>query len=135
MNLFRTLASRLSNLIRREHWFAEFWSGTVAVLWAIWNATAGTDLHTSLPYELITRLLSAGTLESIAVVVGLSQLYFLLYGPWIGRAVSAFVSCWFYSLFLVSFLAADTPQPGTVFVLGWVGVNVFAVVRLTNGFR
>ncbi len=122
-------------LLRREHWWAEFWSGVVAVIWGTWNLVYPSTPISLPSYVNIYSVQPAAFWEVVAVVFGMVQLITLVYDHRWPRALSALLSSWFYSCISIGFLLA-TPVPiGWAFCAGWVGVNAFAIVRQVGNFR
>lgn len=133
--IFRSLLASISTLIRREHWWAELWSAIVAFLWGTQNFLAAQDLQVLAAYRVLSASFPPLFMELLGLAIGLGQAAALLSSSVIARGMMAGVACWFYSVLLLSFLAAGIPPPGLAFCAGWVGVNMFAVARITRGMK
>lgn len=130
------LADKWSELLRREHWWAEFWSAAVAISWGMQNAVDPSALGDVESYRLLTKLMPELLLEGIAIVVGFIQLWALIFAHRsIARGAAGMLASIAYSFCLISFFMAPAIPPGWVFCAGWVGINVFAIARSAKGLR
>lgn len=130
------LANKWSELLRREHWWAEFWSAVVAICWALQNTIDPASLSEVEYYQFLTKLMPEWVIELVSFVVGLFQLWALVLGhKTMARGIAGMLASIVYSFCLISFFMSHDIPPGWVFCAGWVGINVFAIARSAKGLR
>jgi hypothetical protein len=123
----------LLKIMRRPHWSAEAWSALVLVGWGVWNLAAPMRLQDAANYDIALKMFPTPLLELIAIVFGFGQIGALLLDKLVLRLIAAFACCLVYSMFCSTFLLSPSIPPGTVFVMGWVGVNMYAIIRSVKG--
>ena len=123
-------------LLQREHWWAEFWSGVVAVGWAMLNFFSSQDLSLLGSYRLLIAIQPELFWEGIATVLGIAQIAFLAADLRWPRLVAAAGCAWFYSVLAASIVfGAENLTPTWPLIVGYVGINLFALGRLVANLR
>ena len=129
----RFFLQAFSGFLRREHWWAESWSAFVCIGWGLQNFFDGRDLVYVAAYRLIVGIVPEQALEISSFALGIFQGVSLVLDKPKWRLTAATGACMFYSLLVLSFMAANPAPPGLVLGAGWIGVNMFAVARLARG--
>ena len=132
--MFEYLRKKLTAILQREHWWAEFWSAVVALMWAamsLWQpGIEGSPAYYAL-YASVPRAWMIG----IGVAVSVVQIAGLI-GNWATlRWVAAAMASWFYMMIFQSFLTDGYVLANIAPWLGYVGANIFVLCRLPFGLR
>lgn len=122
-------------LLRREHWWAEFYSALVVMLWAIQNWMLPQDLSAVSSFKFIVSVGPDRFWEGAAISVGLIQLSALMCDWRMARLCAAFFTCWFYCFLQFGIMQANHESQLLPFIAGYVGINLFAIIRATWNLR
>lgn len=132
MTGFRRAAQAVGLVLRREPWWAEFWSAATAMSWA---AMAFGNMGEWPSMQVLLRLGGEEFWHAAGMGLGVAQLVFLL-GDWRAlRWCGAVAMCWFWSVLTLGVWAAVPGSPGVAVYAGWVGANVFSILRLLRPDR
>ena len=125
-----TISRRIARLFQREPWWAEFWSGVTAVLWAglSWGSVERLGQWPSM--RVLIELAADRSWHIAGLVLGGTQLICLLLDRRWPRWIAAFAMCWFWSVLAVGVWAALPWAPGVAVYAGWCGINMLCIVRL-----
>lgn len=131
------LVQRIRTLLQKEHWWAEAWGALMLVIFGVYSyLTAEHVLASTAITHGFWLILPDKVWQGIFVAAGLWQLYALLTDSDMKRGIAAFVSTMLYVwatenqvFFAHGFKAVF------LFIAGWIGVNLFALVRTIGGQR
>ena len=121
--------NRLREVLSRDHWWAELWSGVLMLAWGIQNLII-PPTYKFFAFRHLFDIIPEVAAELIAVSFGTMQIMslILMLRPW--RWTAAFGACWFYSLMTMAGLASNSIPPGVMLAAVWVPVNMFAISRM-----
>lgn len=120
----------ISGIYLREPWWAEFWSGAIALGWAAVFFVSGVNIFDRVPLQLLSSISSGPIWAWFCLLVGTAQLTFLMLDRRCMRWLSALVMSWFPCMVVLS-IALDVPVSPSVAVYGgWAGINLFSIFRL-----
>lgn len=114
----------------RSPWAAELASASTAVLWAVLSLVAPGDMEAWPSMHVLLRLAPDGVWQAAGLVLGVSQLVFLV-GDWRwARWGMALAMGWFWALLTLGVWVAVPWAPAAAVYAGWCGINLFSVARL-----
>ena len=119
-------------VLRREPWWAEFWSAATAIGWAATSFGAARDMGDWPSMQVLLRLGGEGFWNLAGMGLGLAQVVFLLMDRRWLRWAAAVLMCWFWAVLTVGVWAAVPGSPGVAVYAGWCGINVFSILRLVR---
>lgn len=128
------LREKLTTILRREHWWAEFWSAVVAMIWAILSMMQPNGAE-SMSYYLLFASAPKAVMEAVGMSVFILQLAGLIGTSTALRWCAAALASWFYGLIFLSFYSAGVSIPTAAPWLGYIGINTFVLFRLPYGLR
>lgn len=129
MKTLRYLLDGVTTILRREPWWAEFWSSLTALGWACLSYLSQAPM---VAWPSMRVLLSIGDdrfWHSVAFGLGLMQLSFLINNNRWPRWVAAILMCWFWALLTLGIWVATPWSPAVAVYAGWCGVNMFSILR------
>ncbi len=131
MKAFKRSCADIARLLRREPWWAEFWSALTAIAWG-----ALSSLHDPWPsMQVLLRLEDERFWHSAGMGLGVMQLVFLLSDHRLLRWVGAVALCWFWALLTVGVWAAVPGAPSVGVYAGWCAINATSICRLPRRIR
>lgn len=133
--MFSAAFAEMSRMFRREPWWAEFWSGIVAVAWAALSYVNAADLSTWPSMRVLTSLGDERFWNLVAFGLGLAQIVFLLLDERWLRWCAALALCWFWGVLTVGVWQAVPWAPFAALYAGWCGINIFSILRLLRPNR
>jgi hypothetical protein len=131
----RQILHYIFNLIRRGHWWAEFWSALVAIGWGSASFVMNAEVRPIASNGVITSIMPGAAIELFALFVGAAQFITLVLDLRWPRAASAFFAGWFYGFIALGACASVGFYPNIIPFAGFVGINMFAVGRLCGNLR
>ncbi len=120
----------VSAMLRREPWWAEFWSALTALAWAGLSVASVSELRDWPSMRVLTEIGGDRFWHVVGFGSGLSQLLFLLWDQRWLRWGAAVVLCWFWGVLTVGVWQAVPWAPGVAVYAGWCGINMFSILRL-----
>lgn len=126
---FRQALGAAGRVLRREPWWAEFWSAATAIAWSM-SAFRGVEAWPSM--QVLLQLGGEPFWHAAGLGLGLAQLAFLLADRRALRWCGAVAMCWFWAVLTLGVWAAVPGSPGVAVYAGWVGANVFSILRLVR---
>jgi len=139
-NFLWRILEYLESLLRKDHWWAEFWAGLFLLLWGIAVHITDKDAGAAQAYEFFLRRASISTslqipremLAKVSVTIGGLQLISLIFGTFYFRILTAFFNCWFcFFITCGMFLLQDiSPTIAATFI--FVLIDAFALVKLAK---
>lgn len=124
----------LRDILRREIWWAEFWSGMTALGWAWLSYASVEDLAYWPSMHVLVQIGNDRFWHVIAFGLGISQLVFLMFNHRGLRWGAALLMCWFWGVLTLGVWVATPWAPGVAVYAGWCGINVFSILRLLRPF-
>jgi hypothetical protein len=126
------IISYLSGVYLREPWWAEFWSGVIAIGWAIAFIADGEPLSISAPntFQVMEHIAPGPWWALFCVIAGIFQLGALLANARKARWAGAIIMGWFPLTAVVAMLMSSHLVPHIAVYGGWFGINLFSVFRL-----
>ena len=117
-------------VMRREPWWAEFWSGSTAMAWAwfSWSGPGRMEMWPSM--QVLLRLGDDAVWAILGVGLGGLQLLALLLDRRWCRWGGAIVMGWFWAVLTLGVWMAVPGAPSAAVYAGWCGANLFSIVRL-----
>lgn len=129
MNLFRNLVPHASVILRREPWWAEFWSALTTLAWVGLSYASTEQLAVWPSMQVLLRIGDDRFWHLVGLGLGLAQLLFLLCNRrWLRWGAAIFL-CWFWAVLTLGVWVAVPWAPGVAVYAGWCGVNVFSILR------
>ena len=119
------------DLLQREPWWTEVWSGIAAIAWSKWVLWQPEDLAGRDPYRVIAGLASDATWEWIGFAVGVAQLGATGLDCRWARLGMAFLAAWFWFVLAYGLWLGNRSAPGAALYLTYGGANVASLVLLT----
>lgn len=128
-------------LVRREHWWAEVYSGVALFTFGLSSLLVSpTDLHNTAITHSFMLTMPNGLWQVLLMVCGSFQICALTASPTkplrimrgTAAALAAFFSVW---VAISQVIYAWGWNPVVTFVLAWAGVNLFAMGRTIGGLR
>lgn len=117
-------------VLRREPWWAEFWSAITAITWAGLSYASPADMERWPSMQFLLRIMPDDCWQALGLTMGVAQMGALL-GDWRWlRWGGAVVMCWFWALLTLGVWMAVPWAPGTAVYAGWAGINIFSILRL-----
>ena len=129
MNGFRALLANASVILRREPWWAEFWSAVTALAWAGLSYISTDALAVWPSMRVLLRIGDDRFWHLTGFGLGAMQLVFLLCNHRWWRWGAAILLCWFWAVLTLGIWVATPWSPATAVYAGWFGVNVFSILR------
>jgi hypothetical protein len=126
----RRLLETLLAMVKREPWWAEFWSATTAIVWSAFFVFSPGHFGLWPSMRVLTQIADSEAWHVMAAGLGLLQLGFLVCDRRWLRWVAALLVGWFWAILTVGEWAATPWAPSVAVYAGWCGVNVFSVLRL-----
>lgn len=121
---------RIWHLLRREPWWAEFWSAITALAWAGLGWDTVWDLDAWPSMQVLLQLGGDRFWHAAAAALGVAQLLFLaLDSRWL-RWAAAVAGGWFWAVLTLGVWVAVPWAPAVAVYAGWCGINTFSVLRL-----
>lgn len=128
----RSIIRYISNIYLREPWWAEFWSGAIAIGWAIAFLADGEPLSISAPntFQVMEHIAPGGVWAAFCAAAGTFQLAALLADARKARWAGAIIMGWFPLTSVAAMLLSSHLVPHVAVYAGWFGINLFSVFRL-----
>jgi hypothetical protein len=122
----------ISSIYLREPWWAEFWSGTIAIGWALSFAISGESLTISSPhtFEALEKVAPGDVWAWYCLIAGSIQIVVLLLDMRCARWLCAIIMSWFPCMAVTSMLMSTDLVPHIAVYGGWAGINLFSIFRL-----
>lgn len=128
--MFRLVLAHLSLILRREPWFAELWSALTSIAWGTLTYVSPTDMAAWPSMQYLLRIAGDDTWSALSLGLGSFQLIVLLGDyRWL-RWGAAVAMCWFWSFMTIGVWVSVPWAPGVAIYAGWIGINVFSILRL-----
>lgn len=130
MPAFRAILGTSRRLLHREGWWAEFWSGVVAVQWAVLSIVGDEKLSLFASMPVLLRIGNGNFWRVILLGFGSLQIAFLIAdGRWL-RWAMALLMVWLWSMMTIGVWIAIPYWPPASLYFGFAGINIFSVLRL-----
>ncbi|GBQ92050.1 hypothetical protein AA23498_1350 [Acetobacter nitrogenifigens DSM 23921 = NBRC 105050] len=138
--MIRRAHEYIRTILRREHWWAEAWSGIALIAFGMASMLQTREaLHATPSTHNFFILLPNGLWQSLLVLSGSYQLAVLVAGfrNWRVWRGSAAANAAFWSLWIAfsQVIYAFGYNPIVTFVFAWVGINLYALSRAIGGLR
>lgn len=135
--MIRRAKEYLRRIIRREHWWAEAWSGLMLASFGVVSLCARPEhLHALPSTRSFMLLMPNGFWQILMVATGALQMATLLADNRWRRGIAAFLAAFFYAWITENqILFSYGLHPVILLSAGWIGVNMFAVSRAIGGLR
>ena len=124
------IMARLRFIMRREPWWAEFWSGLIAVAWAVDSVAVNAGAQDWPSMSVLTEIADDQTWHVVALVLGVTQIVLLVLDYRWPRWVAALALCWFWGVMTVGVYYGVPGSPMWTMFMGWCGINLFSILRL-----
>lgn len=118
--------AELSRLLRREPWWAEFWSALTAIAWG--GLSSLTDSWPSM--TVLLRLEDERFWHSAGIGLGVVQMMVLISDHRWLRWAGAVALCWFWAVLTLGVWAAVPGAPAVAVYAGWCAINATSICRL-----
>lgn len=119
---------------RRPHWFAELWSSVVLVGFAGWSLVQPISSDAFKSFDAIVRVMPAECWSYATGLTGIIQFGALWADRRALRGIAALCSTWLFSALTIGAVMAF-PSPIDVFPIGFLGINLFALLRAAGNAR
>ena len=117
-------------VFKREPWWAEFWSGTTAIMWGILSIFSTYNRQTW-PASIMMEDFGGEMLwNATALIMGVVQIGFLIADHRWLRWTGALVMCWFWAVLTLAVVRIVPGSPTIAVYIGWCGINCFSILRL-----
>lgn len=118
----------------RPHWFAELWSSVVLVGFAGWSLIQPISSDAFKSFDAVVRIMPAECWSYATGVVGVAQFGALWADQRLLRGLAAFAATWLFSALSLGAITGF-PSPMDVFPVGFLGINLFALLRAAGNAR
>ena len=135
MRVFEHALHGVSHVLRREPWWAEFWSGATAISWAAVSLSDAGAMEVWPSMSVLLQLGGERFWHAAGLGLGAAQLGFLLLDQRWLRWAAAIAMCWFWAVLTLAVWAAVPGSPGVAVYAGWCGTNLFSILRLVRPQR
>ena len=125
----RRFLSYFATLIRREHWWAEFWCALVAMAWGLLNMALTPEKRFDTAFQFLAGLAPAIAWEQIAILTGLCQMIALIVDQNGLRTITAMAQGFLFAVIAISACYGGGFFPNMPLYFGYVGMNAFAIAR------
>ena len=133
-------AQYLRSLLRREHWWAEMYSGIALATFGLTSLPkTPASLHATAVTHSFMITMPNGLWQALLILCGVFQVSSLLTVQkyWrlmrgLAAAFAAFFSAW---VAISQVIYAWGWNPVVTFVLAWAGINLYAMGRAMGGLR
>ena len=130
MRALKALASALAAILRREVWWAEFWSAATALIWGTLSYWSVQELAVWPSMRVLLEIGGDRFWNTVSLGLGAAQVVFLLLNQRVLRWLAALVMCWFWGVMSLGVWYATPWAPAVAVYAGWCGINVFSILRL-----
>ncbi len=121
-------------MFKREPWWAEFWSAITAVFWAALSYASFHSLHDAPSMQVLEEIGNDQIWHLVGLVLGVSQMIFLVCDQRWMRWAAAVALCWFWGVLTLGVWTALPWAPAAAVYAGWCGINVFSILRLLRHY-
>lgn len=131
-HMFRTMGRATGRVLRREPWWAEFWSAVTAIGWSAVSLSNNGAMDVWPSMQVLLLIGGENFWHGTGLGLGLAQLGFLLLDcRWL-RWSAAVAMCWFWAVLTLGIWAAVPGSPGVAVYAGWCATNLFSILRLVR---
>jgi hypothetical protein len=127
--IFHVIWTRLRELNRQPHWWAEWWSGWVMTGYGVTALILPREMNRHGAYDLIFGIAPEWVWAAAIAGSGVSQLIALLINDWRERAAGAFLASLLLGALGWNFVVSGNIIPVIWFYFGFLGINVTAMVK------
>lgn len=132
---WQEIKAELSVMFGREPWWAELWSATAAILWAVVSIFSHADAQDSVMLGQLESVSSLHFWEITGLIVGFFQLFSLLYGGLRWRWAAAFMASWWWVFLTITiYLASYMILPTIALYFVYACINLFSMVKLVRQY-
>jgi hypothetical protein len=132
--MFVRIGAAVRRWWQRPYWFPEMWSALVLIGFSVWSIAAPIPLADIPSFHAATRLMPQGAWEYMTGTVGMLQFGALLMDRRWLRGAAAAVATWLTGVISLGAVLSFS-SPIDVFPLGFLGINIFAVLRAVGNAR
>ena len=130
--LLRRATETTGRIVRREPWWAEFWSAMTAMSWAVMAYANAEGLAAWPSMQVLLRIGGDQFWHLAGLGLGLAQAVSLVSDHRWLRWGAAIAMGWFWAVLTLGIWVAVPWAPGAAVYAGWCGINLFSILRLVR---
>ena len=117
-------------VVNKEPWWAEFWSASAAISWALISVSNYGDVTLRAVFSGLGELANPHFWEAAGIVLGGAQIWALFNGDKWARWTVAFLMSWWWSLLTIVIVIADIAAPSWGLYACFAGINLVSMMRV-----
>lgn len=132
MTTLERMFGAVAHALRREPWWAEFWSAATAIGWSAVSLAETSAMGQWPSMQVLLQLGGDRFWHAAGMGLGLAQLTVLLLDQRGLRWCAAVAMCWFWAVLTLAVWTAVPGSPGVAVYAGWSAGNLFSILRLVR---